>query len=128
MEELTPIEKIFSEDNNENVVLYNGEDKSVEFEQIAVVPLEDNDYCILKPVVPFDGMTEKDALVFRLVEDEEEGTASIELEQDEEVVDQVFDVYYQLLDEALAEELGYEDDLIDAEIDKEEEGEEDKQN
>jgi len=103
MKELTPIEKIFSEDNNENVVLYNGNDEPVEFEQVAIVPLDDKDYCILKPVKPLEGMADNEALVFFLNEDEDDDTMSLELEPSEEVVDKVFDVYYELLDEQLAE-------------------------
>ena len=103
MKELTPIEKIFSEDNNENVVLYNGNNEPVEFEQIAVVPLDDKDYCILKPVKPLEGMSDNEALVFYLNENFDDDTMTLELEPSEEVVDKVFDVYYELLDEEMAE-------------------------
>ncbi len=104
MKELTPIEKIFSDDNNENVVLYNGNDEPVEFEQIAIVPMDDKDYCILKPVKPLEGMAEDEALVFFLKEDEDDDSMSLELEPNEEIVDKVFDVYYELLAEQASED------------------------
>ena len=113
MEELTPIEKIFSEDNNDNVVLYNGEDKPVEFEQVAIVPLDDKDYCILKPVVPFEGMEENDAIVFVLNENDDE--PSLEVETDEAIVDKVFDVYYEMLEEAIANDRKQAEDEEDEE-------------
>ena len=103
MEELTPIEKIFSEGNNENVILYNSKDEPVEFEQIAVVPIGDDDYCILKPVVPMEDMKDDEALVFVLTE--HDGEASLDVVIDEKIVDQVFDVYYEMLDDAMLEEV-----------------------
>ena len=99
MEELTPIQKIFSDDNNENVILYNLEDQPVEFEQIAIVPIDENDYCILKPVTPFENMADDEALVFVLNDNKEE--PSLDVVTDESIIDKVFDVYYELIDEKL---------------------------
>lgn len=100
MEELSPIEKIFSDDNNENVVLYNADDKAVEFEQIAIVPLHGKDYCILKPVIPFENMQEDEAIVFVLNDEDEEPSLDVEL--DDKIVDEVFDIYYGMVEDAIA--------------------------
>ena len=99
MNELTPIEKIFFDDSNENVILFNSKDEPVEFEQIAVVPLGDSLYCILKPVIPFEGLGDMDAIVFELNESGDE--LAIDVVEDEEIVDQIFDIYYSMLKEAI---------------------------
>ena len=44
---VNPIDAIYDENNEENIVLYNENDEPVEFEQIAVIPIEDNVYVIV---------------------------------------------------------------------------------
>ena len=46
-----PIEQILDENNMENVVLYDTDNKPIEFEQVAVIPLENDEllYAILIP-------------------------------------------------------------------------------
>lgn len=97
MNEKDAIDSIFDENNTDNVVLYNADDEAVEFEQIAIIPIEEKEYAILKPVVPLDGMNEDEALVFGLeyVDDEKQ----LVLVQDDKIVDKVFDVYEKLFDE-----------------------------
>ena len=54
--QLNPIEQILDENNIDNIVLYNENDEPFEFEQIAIIPLEDGEkqslYAILLPVTP----------------------------------------------------------------------------
>lgn len=96
--ELTSIDKIFDEDNNENVVLYNKNNEPVEFEQIFIMPLDGADYCILKPVEPLEGMSEDEGIVFTL--QEVDGEEQLTVVQDQEIIDKVFDEYTRLLNEA----------------------------
>lgn len=97
-EKVNAIDAIFDENNTENVVLYNADDEAVEFEQIAIIPLGDSDYAILKPVVPLDGMTDDEAIVFELSETEDEERQLI-MTQDADVIDKVFDIYEKLFEE-----------------------------
>lgn len=92
------IDAIFDENNTDNVVLYNADDEAVEFEQIAIIPIGDNDYAILKPVEPLEGMKDDEALVFVLEEDEE-GEQQLVIVQDEKIIDKVFDAYDKLYEE-----------------------------
>ena len=66
--ELNPIEQILDENNVDNIVLYNEKDEPFEFEQIAIIPLENGDkqdlYSILLPVTPLAGISEDEAVVF----------------------------------------------------------------
>ena len=49
MEEKTvnAIDALFDENNTDNIVLYNEKEEPVEFEQIAIIPIEENVYAIL---------------------------------------------------------------------------------
>ena len=98
-EKVNAIDAIFDENNTENVVLYNADNEAVEFEQIAIVPIEEKDYAILKPVVPLEGMKDDEAMVFELQENED-GERQLVMALEEEVIDKVFDIYEKLFEEA----------------------------
>lgn len=92
------LDKIFDEENTEPVYLYDENDNKVPFEQVAVIPMEETVYVILKPIEPMEDVGEDEALVFEICEDED-GEEFIQLVTDEDVVDDVFAEYYKLLDE-----------------------------
>ena len=61
------VDQILDEDYVDNIFLYDDEtDKDVEFEQVALIPIDDDVYVILKPVTPVDGVGENEALAFRI--------------------------------------------------------------
>jgi len=97
MEELSNIEKLFDEENNDNLILYDENDRETEFEQCAVIPLDEKVYAILKPVDEIEGVADDEALVFVIEEIEDEDMLVIV--DDEELVTRVFEVYYDLLRE-----------------------------
>ena len=43
------IDMLYDEENEENIVLYDETGKEVEFEQIALIPLEERSYVIQHP-------------------------------------------------------------------------------
>ena len=90
------IDKLFDEDNNDVIVLKNEKGEEVAFEQIALIPLAAKTYCILKPVQPLEGMGEDEGLVFS-IETTDEGLEYLALVVDEKVIDDVFDVYDELV-------------------------------
>lgn len=97
MKEKNPIEQLLDENNVENIVLYDSEDNELEFEQIAIIPLERTGlvYAILVPVKPMEGVEEGEGVLFSI--DEESGM--IELVRDEKIIDEVFEVYEKLHNE-----------------------------
>ena len=97
--EETPVLKIFDEDFNENVILYNQEGVPVEFEQIFIMPYQERDYCILRPLIPFAGMEEGEGILFVLAYDEQD-IPELQVVQDQEIVDVVFGEYERLLRES----------------------------
>ena len=98
--ELSPIDKLFDENNSDPIVLFNERGEEVSFEQIALIPLEERIFAILKPTEKTEGVGEDEALVFEVVEAEtEEDDEYLNLVSDMEVIDKVFKVYDKLIDE-----------------------------
>lgn len=91
-------DKIYDENNSDNIVLYNEHGEPVEFEQVAVIPYEGVVYVILHPVTKLEGLGEGEGLVFVIEEDEVEGEI-MKLVVDEGIIDAVFDIYDRLVEE-----------------------------
>lgn len=92
-----PIEQILDENNMENVVLYDADNKPIEFEQVAVIPLERTAmlYAIMIPVTPMQGVNEGEGVLF--VIDELKGT--IDIERDDATIDEVLSIYKTLIED-----------------------------
>ena len=93
-----PIDQLFDEENNDPIVLYNEKGEAVTFEQIALIPMGQTTYAILKPNPALEGMGEDEGLVFAIVE--RDGEEVLELQLEDSIIDGVFAIY----EEALAEE------------------------
>ena len=92
-----PIEQILDEKNMDNVVLYDADNKPIEFEQVAVIPLERTGmlYAIMIPVTPMQGVNEGEGVLFAI--DELKG--SIDIERDDSIIDEVLSIYQTLIGE-----------------------------
>lgn len=92
-----PIEQILDEKNMENVVLYDTDNKPIEFEQVAVIPLERTGllYAIMIPVTPMQGVNDGEGVLFAI--DELKGT--IDIERDDSIIDEVLSIYQTLIGE-----------------------------
>lgn len=92
-----PLEQILDENNTENVILYDAENKPIEFEQVALIPLERTGklYAIMIPVTPMQGVNEGEGVLF--VIDEIKG--DIEIERDDAIIDEVLTIYKTLIEE-----------------------------
>lgn len=94
-EERSPIELLLDENNSDNIKLFDDKNNEVEFEQVAIVPIEEKIYAILKPAQKMEGVGDDEALVFTIEEiDDEE---CLVIEENEELIDKVFDQYYEML-------------------------------
>jgi hypothetical protein len=91
------IDALFDEDNSDNITLYNEKDEAVEFEQIALIPLDERVFAILKPTMEIEGVADDEAFAFEIVSDEDEET--LKLVEDDELTDRVFDEYDKLIAE-----------------------------
>ena len=94
---MDPIEMLLDPNNGDNIVLFDEQDRPVEFEQIALIGINGVDYALLRPLnTPEIG--EDEALVFaiRWID----GERCLVIEEDDDMVDAVFEEYYMLLEEA----------------------------
>ncbi len=104
-EEKSPIDRLFDEDDVSPISLFNEKGEEVKFEQIALIPIEEDIYAILKPIEQMEGIGEDEALVFEIVEsDNEDDGDYLNLVSDIDVIDKVFEVYNKLMDEEEAKQ------------------------
>lgn len=107
------IDKLFDENNNDNIVLYNTKGEPTEFEQVAVIPYEGKIYALLSLVTPNEDVAEDEGLVFS-IETGEDGKKSLKLVVDDGIIDKIFEIYESLLgDDAESDEDMFEDDFDD---------------
>lgn len=92
------IDKLFDEDDTSPITLLTKKGKVV-FDQIALIPLEERIFAILKPVEPMEDIKEDEALVYEIFEGDDDSDDSLELVRDIDILDKVFAVYNKLMDE-----------------------------
>ena len=92
-----PISQILDENNTENIVLYDAEQKPIEFEQVAVIPLDRTNklYAILIPVTPMQGVNEGEGVLFELDEEKRD----VEVVNDDSIIDEVLTIYQKLIED-----------------------------
>ena len=95
---INPIDALYDEDNNDAIVLMNEKGEEIAFEQIALIPMPEKVYVILKPIMPLEGVGEDEGLVFS-IETNAEGMEYLALTVDEDIIDQVFAIYDELVEE-----------------------------
>lgn len=98
-EEKSLIDILLDPDSSDLIVFRDEDDQEVSFEQVAVIPLDEGLYVILKPINEIERVAGDEALVFRLDIDDEDNP-ELSIERNIEVAEQVFEKYYQLVDEA----------------------------
>lgn len=100
---------LLDKDNKEPITLMDEKGKQISFEQIAMivheVKKEKKLYAILKPIDKIEGLGENDAIVF-LVDQDKDGNTVLKIEEDEDVAIDVFDEYYDLLEEEMSKQKG----------------------
>ena len=88
------IKTLLNENNNANIFLeFNKE--YIEFEQYALIYNRDNYYVILRPVTVKEGIDNDEGIIFMI----DEVNTRLILIEDEEIIDEVYDIYFNLLDE-----------------------------
>ena len=86
------------EERDNIITLLSANGEEIEFIEIAGIAYHGCFYLILHPVELIEGMTDDEALVFK-VSRLENGEDKFEIELDDEIIDAVFREYYILLDE-----------------------------
>ena len=91
--EISVVDMLLDPDNESPVTLINEKEELIELDQIAVIPIKDRLYAILKPITKIEGVEDNEALVFHI--DVEEDT--VEIVNNVKLIDKVFEYYYALL-------------------------------
>ena len=94
-QEIDVVTKILDEDNLDNIMLYDENGKEIEFEQVAVVVVDDKYYAIMLPLTSLPGIEEGSGVLFYINEE----TRDLENVIDEEIIDKAFKVYQDLIGE-----------------------------
>ena len=89
---------VHDEDDIVTLVAENGQE--IDFVEIAGIAYRGNFYAILQPVELLDGMSDDEALVFK-VSTGKDGTDSFDIELDDAVIEAVFKEYNKLYDDAV---------------------------
>ena len=98
---MNPIDALYDENNNDAIILMNENGEEIAFEQVALIPIKENAYVILKPVRPMEGVGEDEGLVFAIMG--ETPNEYLELVVDEKIIDDVFTVYDRLVEEEMGQ-------------------------
>lgn len=101
-QKLDLMDVLFDENNFDPIVLADDEGESFNFEQVAIIPLDNETYVILKPMDEMEDIEEDEAFVFKLIKNED-GEARLVIEDDDDIGEKVFEEYYKLLDEEESE-------------------------
>lgn len=88
-----------NKDNDGIITLYNEAGEAIDFVEIAGIAYKGGFYLILQPVELLPGMGDDEALVFE-AKSCPDGTDSLEIVLDDEIIDAVFAEYDRLYDQA----------------------------
>ena len=77
------------------ITLISEDGEEVDFVEIAGIAYRGNFYAVLQPVELVDGMTEEEALVFKVTKGKN-GEDNFEIEIDDSVIDAVYQEYLKL--------------------------------
>ena len=95
--EMSPIDKLFDENNTDNIILYDDKGEPTEFEQAALISYSGRFYAILSPAKPMEGIDEDDGIVFAIEGDGTDRVLSVVTE--DAVIDAVLEIYDGLFED-----------------------------
>lgn len=97
-EKVNVIDQLLDENNDENIILYDKDDNPFEFMQVAVIPLKDDTYAILKPITEIDDVEDDEVLIFKFIENGEDED-HLEVETDEKIINKVMAEFQKLIND-----------------------------
>lgn len=91
-------EKELCFEDEDVVTLFTTDGREIKFLEIAGIAYNSGYYAILQPIELLEGMSDDEALVFRVLTDNN-GENKYEIELNENIIDAVFEEYNRLYDE-----------------------------
>ncbi len=89
---VTAFDKLLDDDYMDNIFLYDNRNQRIEFEKIAMVTHQGQDYAILRPILPTGKLAADEAMVF-LFDDSRDEDCLVVVDDDRTASD-VFEAYY----------------------------------
>lgn len=89
------VDRLFDEENDDKIYIKDNDGREIEFEQVAVVDYKENYYAVLYPTSAIEGVSEDEAVVF-LIDEENDQLVYVE---DDSIIDGVYDEYCKMLEE-----------------------------
>lgn len=89
---------LLDENNSEPIVIANDDGDEIMFDQLCVVPLEEELYCVLSPISHIEGVDENEVVIFHVDSNEGKKTVLNQVE-DDKILDSVFEIFMQMLEE-----------------------------
>lgn len=99
---MTTMELITDKEYFGQVMLFDADGQSVAFEKIALIPYDSVLYTILCPQEMLDKGEYNCALIYKIVEGEKGD--DLQLVDDDEIISQIFTLYYELEEELYGQE------------------------
>ncbi len=96
---------LMDDDDTDPIIVYDEKGACFKFKQVAVLPYEDDLYCILSPITPIKGVAEDEAIAFQVVVAEDHSSA-LEPVRDRNLALKLFDMYYDLFEYELKKREG----------------------
>lgn len=90
---------LLGQDNTDPITLCDENGTTCEFEQIAIIPHEEDLYVFLRPMRPYCGVETDETILFKVGVDDD-GDNSLFVEDDMESVRELYDLYLKMPDEA----------------------------
>ena len=85
---------LLDENNEEPIALTSDIGRTIKYDQIAVIPLEGKLYAILKPLDKIKGISDDQAILFYVNEEND----SLVVVQDNEILEKVYQIYLKMLE------------------------------
>ncbi len=87
---------LLDENCNDPITMTGKDGKTVTFEQVAIIPYENELYALLKPISGMEGVPDDEAVLFLFAETEE-GEHYLQLVKEQSIKDGVFNIYLDLV-------------------------------
>lgn len=89
---------LFDSENEDPIEMTNADGERYRFDQVAIIPIGDDFFCILKPIDRVDGIKDDEVVVFFIGENSY-GENELYLVEERDVAEEVMKRFYRLLEE-----------------------------
>ncbi len=98
--EINVLDAILDPSNTDPITIVDDQNVEYTFDQVAIVPHNNEIYAILAPHEKMEGIADDEAVVMRVFEDDN-GEGFLESIDDDKLIDIIFDKYYKMYDEGV---------------------------